>query len=173
MQKMHNLMTSYQLHSTSWSKPLSSLVWLITVTASRFLLPHLPTTQRPVKTKSDYAATLLKTLQFFPPKLELKPKLYRIWLLLSPCPDLPLSSLPTTYDPHWPPYYSFQWPSYSWFRAFVLSIPLSGNISQTFAWLVPALPSGLCSKAILSIWLSLTILYKQHPLPTNHIPCTP
>lgn len=72
IQKTRNFMTSSQLYSTSWSKPPSSLMWLIAVTASRSYF--LPTTQKPVKTKSDHAATLLQTLQWLPSKAELKPE---------------------------------------------------------------------------------------------------
>lgn len=72
IQKIRNFMTSSQLYSTSWSKPPSSLMWLIAVTASRSYF--LPTTQKPVKTKSDHAATLRQTLQWLPSKSELKPE---------------------------------------------------------------------------------------------------
>lgn len=174
IQKTRNFMTSSQLYSTSWSKPPSSLMWLIAVTASRSYF--LPTTQKPVKTKSDHAATLLQTLQWLPSKAELKPEaLQTLTPVTCYLPDLLCHS---------------PWPiqvSHTGFLTIplnvqpasdsrpLLSIPsVWKSFPQLFAWLLPSLPSGLCSKAILSMWLSLTILYKQQHLPPQAgIPYTP
>lgn len=50
----------------------------------------------------------------------------------------------------------------------LLSIPsVWKSFPQLFAWLLPSLPWGLYSKAILSMWLSLTILYKTATTSTT------